>query len=77
MLLRFYLFNVVRGLIMYKAIVDVSKGDFVKRKAEHNKVYRKGDYDRSLKGFWLLDCDDISRAILVKSNKLVFTDFIY
>lgn len=62
---------------MYKPIIEVSKGDFVKRKEEHSKVYQKGEYDRSLKGFWLLDCDDISRAILVKSKKLVFTDFIY
>ncbi len=62
---------------MYKPIIEVRKGDFVKRKEEHSKVYQKGEYDRSLKGFWLLDCDDISRAILVKSKKLVFTDFIY
>lgn len=62
---------------MYKPIIEVSKGDFVKRKEGHNKVYQKGDYDRSLKGFWLLDCEDISRAILVKSNKLVFCDFEY
>lgn len=62
---------------MYKPIIEVSKGDFVKRKEEHSKVYTKGEYDRSLKGFWLLDCEDISRAILVKSDKLVFTDFIY
>lgn len=62
---------------MYKPIKEVLKGDFVKRKAEHNKVYQRGDYDRSMKGFWLLDCEDISRAILVKSDKLVFTDFIY
>jgi hypothetical protein len=62
---------------MYITIKEVAKGDFVKRKDTHNKVYRKGEYDRSLKGYWLLDCEDISRAILIKSSKLVFTDFIY
>jgi hypothetical protein len=62
---------------MYITIKEVPKGDFVKRKDTHNKVYRKGEYDRSLKGYWLLDCGDISRAILVKSSKLVFTDFEY
>ena len=60
---------------MYKPIIEVKKGDFVKRKAEHNKVYIKGDYDRSLKRFWLHDWSDISHSVLVKSDKLVFTDF--
>lgn len=62
---------------MYKPLREVLKGDFVKRKEEHSKVYRKGEYDKSLRGFWLLDCDDISRAILVKGSKAVFCDFTY
>jgi len=61
----------------YALLKNVKQGEFVKRKAEHNKVYKKGEYDRSLKGYWLLDCDDISRAIIVKGSKPVFINFIY
>jgi hypothetical protein len=62
---------------MYKTLKDVKKGEFIKRKAEHSKVYQKGEYDRSFKAFWLHDMGDISRSILVKSNKLVFCNFEY
>jgi hypothetical protein len=61
----------------YVMLKDVKLGEFVKRKAEHNKVYTKGEYDRSLKGYWLHDWSDISRSILVKGSKPVFINFIY
>ena len=61
----------------YMALSLVKKGDFIKRKAKHNKVYTKGDYDRSSKKYWLNDCDDISRAILVKPSALVYCNFEY
>lgn len=57
------------------AIKEVSKGDFIKRKVDSHKVYIKGDYDRSLKGFWITDTEDISRAMLLKGSKIVFNDF--
>ena len=60
---------------MYKPLKEVKKGEFIKRKAEHSKVYTKGEYDRSFKAYWLHDWSDISRAILVKPNKLVFCNF--
>jgi hypothetical protein len=66
-----------KDIEQYAPIKAVKLGEFVKRKAEHSKVYRKGEYDRSLKGYWLLDCDDISRAILIKSDKPVYINFIY
>jgi hypothetical protein len=66
-----------KDLEQYALLKDVNPGEFVKRKAELNKVYRKGEYDRSLKGYWLLDCDDISRAIIVKGTKPVYINFIY
>jgi hypothetical protein len=61
----------------YALLKDVKQGEFIKRKAEHSKVYQKGEYDRSLKGYWLLDCDDISRAIIVNGSKPVYINFIY
>lgn len=57
------------------AIKEVSKGDFIKRKSDSLKVYIKGDYDRSLKGFWITDYFDISHSMLLKGNKIVFNDF--
>lgn len=56
-------------------IKEVCKGDFIKRKSDSHKVYIKGDYDRSLKGFWITDYFDISHSMLLKSNKIVFNDF--
>ena len=40
---------------MYKPLIEVKKGEFIKRKDSHSKVYQKGDYDRSAKAFWLHD----------------------
>jgi hypothetical protein len=62
---------------MYKPLIEVKKGEFVKRKDSHSKVYQKGDYDRSAKAFWLHDWSDISRSILVKGNKQVFCNFTF
>ena len=58
-------------------IKQVKKGDFIKRKSDSLKVYIKGDYDRSLKGFWITDYFDISHSMILKSNKIVFNDFIF
>jgi hypothetical protein len=60
---------------MYKPLKEVKEGEFVRRKKEHTKVYRKGEYDRSLKGYWLHDWSDISNSKLVKGDKLVFCNF--
>lgn len=54
---------------------DVKQGEFIKRKADANKVYTRGDYDRSVKRFSCDDWDDISRNILLKGDALVFVDF--
>ena len=60
---------------MYKPLIEVKKGEFIKRKDSHSKVYQKGDYDRSAKAFWLHDWSDINHSVLVKPNKLVFCNF--
>jgi len=56
---------------------SVKRGDFVKRKADSNKVYRKGDYDKATKSFSLIDCDDVNHEIFVKADKSVFIGFTY
>ena len=58
-------------------IKQVSKGDFIKRKVDSHKVYIKGEYDRSLKGYWVIDTEDISRALIMKGSKIVFNGFTY
>jgi hypothetical protein len=41
------------------------------------KVWRKGEYDRSLRGWWANDCDDLSHGKLVKGSRVVFVGFTY
>ena len=55
----------------------VSKGEYVKRKADATTVYIRGDYDRASKSYSLTDCDDMNREIFVKANKRVFVGFTY
>jgi hypothetical protein len=56
---------------------DVKKGDFVKLNHNSNKVYQKGDYDKSFKDYSLGDEDDISRSINKKGSTKVFINFYY
>lgn len=59
------------------ALKDVKKGDFVKRKSDSKKVYKKGDYDKTEKKFWLQDTDDISGGISMKGTATVYVGFTY
>ena len=59
------------------ALRNVKPGDFVKRKLDSNKVYRKGSYDRTTKSFELHDVEDICRTIFVKADKPVVVGFTY
>jgi hypothetical protein len=59
------------------ALKDLPKGEFLKRDKSHSKVYTRGDYDRSSKRFYIHDCEDISRSMLIKGNKPVFINFEY
>lgn len=54
---------------------DVKRGEFIKRKADANKVYTRDEYDRSAKRYSCSDWDDISRNILLKGDTLVWVDF--
>ena len=59
------------------ALRNVKPNDFVKRKLDSNKVYRRGTYDKSTKSFELLDCEDMNRSIFVKADKPVVVGFTY
>jgi len=56
---------------------NVTKGDYVKRKADSKAVYVKGDYDKTTKSFELKDVEDICRVIYVKADKPVVVGFTY
>ena len=61
----------------YRKLSDLKKGEYIKRKADARKVYRKGDYIRSEKTFSCMDTDDISREILLKGDTMVYVGFDY
>jgi len=59
------------------AINKAPKGEYIKRKADSVKVYRLGSFDRALKRWEVIDCDDISRCLYLKSSTIVFIGFTY
>jgi hypothetical protein len=60
-----------------KPVQDLPLGEYVKRKADSVKVYKRGPYDRSTGTYQLDDCSDISRAIYVKRGTILFFGFTY
>ncbi len=60
-----------------KQVQELPLGEFVKRKADSSKVYRRAEYDRSLGRYQLDDCEDCSRAIYVKRGTPLFFGFTY
>lgn len=58
-------------------IKDLKKGEFIKRKADSNKVYIKGDYDRATKSFSCVEYEDINHEIFIKADKIVFYGFTF
>ena len=61
----------------YRKLSDLKKGEYIKRKADARKVYRKGDYDRAERKYACMDEDDISRTIYLKGDTLVYVGFDY
>lgn len=61
----------------YRKLSDLKKGEYLKRKADARKVYRKGDYDRAERKFSCMDTDDISREIFLKGDTMVYVGFDY
>jgi hypothetical protein len=63
---------------VYSAPVqDLPVGEYVRRKADSSKVYKRGAYDRSTRTYELEDCSDISRSIYVKRGTVLFYGFTY
>jgi hypothetical protein len=61
----------------FKQVQELPLGEFVKRKEDSGKVYRRGPYDRTLGRYQLDDVEDISRAIYVKKGTALFVGFTY
>lgn len=60
------------------ALVEAIKvGEYVKRKADATKVYRRGRYDASTKRYSLVDCDDVNREVFVKKGTTLYIGFTY
>jgi hypothetical protein len=63
---------------VYSARVeDLPVGEYVRRKADSSKVYKRGAYDRSSRTYELEDCSDCSRSIYVKRGTVLFYGFTY
>ena len=56
---------------------SVTKGDFVKRKADSKKVYKLVGWCRFNKKYELQDVEDISTCLYLKGMTQVFTGFTY
>tara|TARA_B100000424_G_C22724952_1_gene393479 strand:+ start:253 stop:609 length:357 start_codon:yes stop_codon:yes gene_type:complete len=53
-------------------VKDLKKGQVFKRKMESSKAYERAEYDRSEKRYACEDLNDISRAIYLKGDTLVY-----
>lgn len=57
------------------------KGDYVKRKADSTKVYIRGgcvSHGKNQPTYYeLIDAEDLSRSLYVRSTTTVFVDFTY
>jgi hypothetical protein len=63
---------------VYSARVEaLPLGEYVRRKADSSKVYKRGAYDRSTRTYELEDCSDCSRSIYVKRGTILFYGFTY
>jgi len=56
---------------------DAPRGEFVKRKPDAKGVYTRGEFDRSTKRYELNDEMDISRAVYLKGETIVYIGFDY
>lgn len=56
-------------------VKSIKKGEYVKRKADANRVWVRGDYCRSQKKFSLIAFDDANREMFVKPTTELFVGF--
>lgn len=60
-----------------KAVEQIKAGEYVKRKADAQKVFKRGGYDASSKRYELIDCEDINRVVYVRKGTPLFLGFTY
>lgn len=56
---------------------ELALDTFFKRKPDANKVYARGEYDRTDKRYSCSDVDDISRYVYLKGSTIVYIGFEY
>ncbi len=58
---------------------SLTRGEYLRRKADSKKTYTRGEYvrDDGLNRYACDDCDDISRSIYLKGSTMVFVGFTY
>jgi hypothetical protein len=62
---------------MLQKVEDIKQGEYVKRKPDAHKVYKRGEYDRAEGKYELQDTDDHCRYIYVKKGTMLDTGFTY
>lgn len=62
---------------MLQKVEDIKIGEFVKRKPDARKVYKRGEYDQSSKRYELQDTEDHCRFIYVKKGTELDVGFDY
>lgn len=61
---------------MYK-LKELKRGEFFKLKETSNRVYIKGEYDRSEKRYCCTAWDDANAWRMLDGNKLVYAGFVF
>ena len=59
------------------SIINVPKGEYIKRKPEAKKVYVRGDYCRFNRAYEVYSFDDINQRMYIKGNKQVYIGFTF
>jgi hypothetical protein len=60
-----------------QTVETIKLGEYVKRKEDSVKTFKRGSYDASAKRYSLVDCDDINREVFVKRGTLLVVGFTY
>lgn len=63
--------------VQWATASSIKPGEYVRRKPDAQKTYKRGAYDRSTRTYELIDCDDICRTISVKATALLVVGFTY
>ena len=67
--------------MMQMVVKKLKQGEFFTRKAveypKESQVYVRGAYDREQKRYECTRFDDVSRAVYLKGDTEVYTDFVF